>query len=388
MRRILDLGLTSGLAAAAMVGLSATAAVAGETKGFAISWFQPAYNVGDDDCPNGVSQETDWKAMFEKQGKTAEQIKALFEHPLSPEFRHAAIDRGPHGEDVCANPWVITDTSWKTVQGKAAYGANLDGTSDGHATPRTCTHQKFTGVDGVPAVDNQLYRVMGCEKIYRGSKAKDGHDAFGVEYLNERMREGLVTYLIEVTGITDPQNSIPKNSDNVTVGVYQGADPLVQDGAGGVQADSTQHIATDTRWHATVRGQIKDGVLTTEPFDVDLRNDAVWLPEFHFKHAQLNLTFQPDGSLKGHMAAYQDWASIYWGMAKTGFLLEKFSAGNCPAMYYAFQHLADGDPDPKTGLCTTISVAYGVEAVPAFVIHPPTEKTAAANQPMKAAAAR
>jgi hypothetical protein len=372
-------------AAAALAGMSATAASAAETRGFAISWFQPAYNVGDDDCPNGVSQETDWKTMFEKQGKTAEQIKALFEHPLSPEFRHAAIDRGPHGEDVCANPWVVTDTSWKTVQGKVAYGANLDGTSDGHATPKTCAHQKFTGVDGAPAVDNQLYRVMGCEKIYRGSKAKDGHDAFGIEYLNERMREGLVTYLIEVTGITDPQNS-----DNVTVGVYQGADPLVQDGAGGVQADSTQHIATDARWHATVKGRIKDGVLTTEPFDFDLRNDAVWLPEFHFKHAQLNVALQPDGSLKGHLAAYQDWASIYWGMAKTGFLLEKFSAGNCPAMYYAFQHMADGDPDPKTGLCSTISVAYGVEAVPAFLIHPDGKgaKTAQTNQPIKAAAAQ
>src|ERR1051325_3751260 len=92
-------------AAAALAGMSATAASAAQTPGFSISWFQPAHNVGDDDCPNGGSQETDWKTMFEKQGKTAEQIKALFEHPLSPEFRHAAIDRGPHGEDVCANPW-------------------------------------------------------------------------------------------------------------------------------------------------------------------------------------------------------------------------------------------------------------------------------------------
>jgi hypothetical protein len=373
-------------AAAALAGMSAAGASAGETRGFAVSWFQPAYNVGDDDCPNGVSQEMDWKALFAKQGKTPEEIKALFEHPLSDEFRKAALHRGPHGEDVCADPASVTDTSWKTVQGKVAYGSNLDGTGDGHATPRTCAHQKFTGVDGTPAVDNQLYRVMGCSKIHRGSKAKDGHDAFGYEYLNERMREGLVTYLIEITGIDSVQNS-----DNVTVGIYQGADPLVQDGAGGVQADSTMHIAADARWHATVHGRIKNGVLTTDPVDFDLRNDAVWLPEFHFKRAQLNLAFQPDGSLKGHLAAYQDWASIYWGMAKTGFLLEKFSAGNCPAMYYAFQHMADGDPDPKSRQCTTISSAYGVEAVPAFLIHPPEgkgAKTAQTNQPIKAAAAQ
>jgi hypothetical protein len=371
--------------AAAAFGFSA-AASAGETRGFAISWFQPAYNVGDDDCPSGVSKEMDWNAIFLKQGKTPEQIKALFEHPLSPEFRKAALNRGPHGEDVCANPWVIEDTSWPTVHGKVSYGANLDGTADGAATPKSCTHQKFTGVDGTAAVDNQLYRVMGCSKIHRGSKAKDGHDAFGIEYLNERMREGLITYLIEITGITDP-----RNSDNVEVGIYQGADPLVQDGAGGVQADSTLRISSDGRWQAHTHGRIKDGVLTTDPIDFDLKNDALWLPEFHFKRAQLKLTFQPDGSLKGHLSTYQDWASIYWGMAKTGFLLEKFSAGNCPAMYYAFQHMADGDPDPKTGQCTTISAAYGVEAVPAFLIHPQDgkgNKSAAAAEPLRAADAR
>jgi len=375
MTRIFSAGLCLA-AATALAGMSATAA-AGETRGFAISWFQPAYYVGDDDCPNGVSKEMDWKAVFEKQGKTPEQIKALFEHPLSPEFRHAALDRGPHGEDVCASPESVHETGWPTVQGKVSHGRNLDGTKDGAATPNTCAHQKFTGADGTPSVDNQMYRVMGCSKIHRGSKAKDGRDAFGIEYLNERMREGLVTYLIEITGITDP-----KNSDSVEVGIYQGADPLVQDGAGGVQADSTLHIAADTRWQAHAKGRIKDGVLTTEPFDVDLRNDAVWLPEFHFRHAQLNVAFQPDGSLKGHFNAYQDWASIYWGMAKTGFLLEKFSAGNCPAMYAAFKQMADGDPDPKTGQCTTISASYGLDAVPAFLVHPP------ANQPVKAAAAQ
>ena len=51
-------------AAGALLAMSATAASAGETRGFAISWFQPAYYVGDDDCPNGVSKERDWKALF------------------------------------------------------------------------------------------------------------------------------------------------------------------------------------------------------------------------------------------------------------------------------------------------------------------------------------
>ncbi len=387
MSRISKMELSGAVAAAvAAISLTTASGIAAETRGYAISWFQPAYHVGDDDCPNGVSQEMDWKTLFAKEGKSPEEIAKLFEHPLSPDFRKAVLNRGPHGEDVCSDPASVVDTTWPTVQGKQAYGANLDGTNDGAATPNTCQHQKFAGVDGSPAVDNQMFRVMGCSKIHRGSKAKDGRDAFGIEYLNERMREGLVTYLIEVTGITDPSNS-----PNVEVSVYQGIDGLVQDGAGGVQADSTMRISSDPRWQSHVRGQIKDGVLTTDPFDVNLRNDAVWMPEFHFKRARLKLAIQPDGSLKGHMAAYQDWASIYWGMAKTGFLLEKFSAGNCPGIYYAFQHMADGDPDRKTGQCTTISTDYEVDAVPAFLSHPADEKpskTAQATELVKTTDAR
>jgi hypothetical protein len=358
---------------------------AAETRGYAISWFQPAFYTGDDDCPAGVSSEIDWKAVFAKEGKSSDEIKALFEHPLSPEFQKAVLNRGPHGENVCVDPASVVDTSWKTVQGKHAYGANLDGTTDGAATQKSCKHEKFTGVDGTPTVDNQLYRVMGCSKIHRGTRAKDGRDAFGIEYLNERMREGLVTYLIEVTGVEDP-----RNSDRVEVSVYQGIDPLFQDGAGGVQADSTMRISADTRWQSHARGSIKEGVLTTEPFDLDLRGDASWMPEFHFRKARLHLEIQPDGSLKGHLAAYQDWATFFWGMAKTGFLLEKFSAGNCPAMYNAFQRMADGDPDPKTGQCTTISSAYAVDAVPAFLIHPPEvtgRKTAEADAGIRTATA-
>src|SRR5579859_1462045 len=124
MRRIFDLNVACRMTAAiAAAGLLAAGASAAETRGFAISWFQPAYNVGDDDCPNGVSKEMDWNALFLKQGKTPAQIKELFEHPLSPEFRHAALDRGPHGEDVCANPTAVQDTNWPTVQGKVSYGA-------------------------------------------------------------------------------------------------------------------------------------------------------------------------------------------------------------------------------------------------------------------------
>jgi hypothetical protein len=364
------------LAAAAIWGAPGSANALG-TRGYAISWFQPAIYSGEDDCPAGVNQEQDWRAVFAKEGKTAEEIKALFDHLDSDAFHQAMVNRGPHGEDVCINPASLPDPSWKTVQGKHAYGMNLDNTPDGAATRNSCKHEKFAAPDGAGGIDNQLYRILGCSKAYRGSLAKEGRDGYQPAYFNERMREGLVTYLIEISGIDDP-----RNSDNVEVAIYQGLDPLVQDGAGSVQLDSTFRISTDTRWHNKVHGQIKDGVLTTDVFDVNLPNDPLIIPEFHFGHARLRLTLMPDGSLKGDLAGYVDWRQFYWGFAKGDWIVEKTASGNCPAEFYALQHLADGDPDPSTGECTTISTDYGVEAVRAFLIHPSGEKgekTAAAD---------
>lgn len=40
---------------------------------------------------------------------------------------------------------------------------------------------------------------------------------------------------------------------------------------------------------------------------------------------------------------------------------------DCGAQYKALQLMADGDRDPRTGTCTTISSAFDLVAVPAFV---------------------
>jgi hypothetical protein len=43
-----------------------------------------------------------------------------------------------------------------------------------------------------------------------------------------------------------------------------------------------------------------------------------------------------------------------------------------PGFYYALRHLADADPDPKTGQNQRLSVAWQFEAVPAFVLPAPS----------------
>src|SRR5277367_6973431 len=110
--------------AAAMAGVLAMGAHAwaGEAKGYAVTWFQPAMFTGDDDCPDGLNKSPDFKAIFAAEGKTAEQIKNLIDHPNSKEFLDAVENRGPHGEDVCRDPTSVPDPGHKTLKGKTAIG--------------------------------------------------------------------------------------------------------------------------------------------------------------------------------------------------------------------------------------------------------------------------
>jgi hypothetical protein len=211
-------------------------------------------------------------------------------------------------------------------------------------------------------------------------RGKRGHDGFVYSYIMERMKaEGLRTYLIEVKGMDDP-----KTNKDVEVGVYLGSDPLVLDAKGEVRRDTTQRVSKDVRWHNVVHGTMKDGVITTDTFDLNLLGDPIWVPEFHFKQARLKLTVQPDGSLKGTLGGYEDVMTMYYNTVKSEILFETTNAATCPGVYYALKRMADGAPDPKTGQCNAISVAFNVEAIPAFVIHQPGDvtktKTAQAEQ--------
>jgi len=378
VRSKLRMSLAILACAAAVCG---RAAAADGVRGFAVSWFQPAFHYGDGDCPDGLNGEIDWKAVFAQEGKSAEEIADLIAHPNSAAFMKAAINRGPHGENVCADPTSVPDPGIKTVRGRIAEGMNLDGTADGAATAKSCKHEKFVSADGATPVDNQLYRVLGCMKSYRGK----GHAAFVPGYINERIRtEGMRTYLIEISGMKGAPGG-----DDVEVGIYVGADALVPDSGTGVQFDTTQRINKDPRWQNVVHGKVKDGVLTTDVFDLTLLGDPMWYPEFRFREARLRLELQPDGTAKGTLGGYLDLASVYFDAAKSP-LTETLSSGNCPGTYYALKRMADAYPDPKTGECASISAAFAVEAVPAFLVHPPADprsKTAQAGQPAKALAA-
>ena len=216
---------------------------------------------------------------------------------------------GPAGENVCSHPTSFRNDPrrrpYRGVSSKVAYGLNLDGTTDGRATPRTCAHQKFEGLNGEPLVDNQLYRVSGCSKLNRGTERQT--DSY--------MRR----FLVELRGVDDL-----KNNDHVKVGIYSTAEGKVSLKAadGSDVTHQTFTITPNPRWRANTRARIVDGVLTSESIPVLYLSrggdfGSGWGPgfvfrnELEFRDVRFRLTLQPDGTFTGVMGNYRPIDNIY-----------------------------------------------------------------------------
>jgi hypothetical protein len=96
--------------------------------------------------------------------------------------------------------------------------------------------------------------------------------------------------------------------------------------------------------------------------------DPFLIPEYRWTHARLKLKLNGDGTLKGVLGGYHDWNALYWAYASSGWVDEAAVSLDIPAYWYSLKRNADADPDPKTGENRSISTAFDIEAVPAFVM--------------------
>ena len=374
--------LSLALMAAASVSARATESGApGKTLGFAIIDLPFSLAKNADDCPNGFAMSA--KDIFLASVAKAEQERLQKPENLK-EFEQKAYNTSD-GKDLCSVP-TYPRAPQRTPQGKMSFGMNLDGTTDGHATPNSCGHPKFQGPDGQP-VDNQLYRVIGCSSNLRGFPGERGY----LESLRlSGFYDGGTTLLIEVKNVHDM-----RNDDNVELGIYNGADPLVTDPNGKqILPYASLSVTDDPKYRTTVHARIVDGVLTTDAFDFHLHYDfGAAISEYNVRGGRIRLEFQPNGEAKGMMAGYIE---LYDAdpVAGKGALNEKqkfmqkvnkqylaeMIGRDCPSYAQAVWRYADGYPDPKTGECTSISTAWDIKAIPAFVMHPETQKSAAVEK--------
>lgn len=351
-----------------LFGTSTVQAAEQKTLGFVVTkWNTAMYEtLFMDECPEGPNPGNYeiWENSVPPEVRRNQ--------PLVPFTRLKHVNqRGKNGEDVCVHPTSVDDPPLKVVEGMFSYGIDLDGESNGQATPKSCAHNNFAGLDGESGIDNQMYRLLGCTQAWRSG----GHIETNAN--SHRLSSGLGMILIEVSEIDDLQND-----DDVKVTFYRGVGSFYLDSAGDVLPYASYQIDHENgipRYGDVVIGKIVDGVLETNSADVEIPLFGNY--QYNRQLIQDMQVHMPLGSqedrLSGMVYGYYGVDQLYSyvrGLLTSFANRHKYS---CPGIYVAAHELADGHPDPETGECTTLSSAFKFEAVPAFVSHPDLTKLAA-----------
>ena len=127
-----------------------------------------------------------------------------------------------------------------------------------------------------------------------------------------------------------------------------------------------------------LKGHVKGDMLTIDDGKLYLRGDPYMVAILRMHHTKMRMKFLPNGGLEGVLGGYEPWMDINFMYGSRGYPAESNLGVDMPSMYKALRDYADADPDPITGKNTSISVAYRVEAVPAFILPTtgPANKTA------------
>jgi hypothetical protein len=351
--------------------------------GFVVS--EIAYALGPDAkdaCPVGLTRGL--SALMASYKQTPGGLRRGVESPQAHERRlGVALSTAPGGQNMCLNPELgAPDANWRMVAGRnlKVPGIDLDGGSGKKRGAATCSHDEFAGPNGERGIDNQFYRVVGCTTGYQSSGQAN---SFQIEMLT-----GSWGILISLKGVDDAEND-----PEVEVGIYSNGDPIQLSAARQPLAYATYAVDQDPRYRAKTRGRIHDGVLKTDPVDLQLRDTVGGMQVGRvLRGARLRLTWTPDGGMEGFLAGYTPVEDMF--NSQFSFRSAREPNGNptperirasrsmgragalgftCNGVYHALYQAADGHRDPATGKCTSISTQYRIGMTPAFVVDAPTQ---------------
>jgi hypothetical protein len=332
------------------------------TKSFVLTWFALAHDISSDQCPvmNSKPTEVDYYALVPKEAADQERAQLASKGGVNYENGQMGL-RGPHKLNVTMAPGIVRDPGNAEPQTTVARGLDLDG-DDGTGAPPAgiCKHKNYLAPDGRKGIDNQLYTAEGCIQSYQG------HKGFIMQFSNNQMRDGLLSMLVQITGIDNAQND-----DSVEVKLMYSLDPMVKNAAGSqALPDYTYRLTDDpryTHYFTRLHGRIVNGVLTTDPVKELHMNLGTYGSPTNLKmfNAGIRLEFAADGTMKGVLGGYQDWRAIVSRVSSSA--AEQVHNFQVPGMYNALKRNADGLKDPLSGQCNGISSAYDIEGIPAFI---------------------
>lgn len=353
------------------------------TRSYVIEWNEPAMYYGaktgvtdpGTDCPQGTNPEIDWVKELIEAGYTEEEARWL-RNPANPtrsplHGQNQMAFRGKDRANVYVNPESAPDKGLVGVSGTIGEGIDLDGNKK----------TGFISPTGERGIDNMFYRTLGCWKTYRGPERLSS----GALQFNDGMRNGAWTAVLVITG----KGNDPLNDDQVTVGYYMSADKMVKDGNGNIARDYTFRIQPHAKYEAIFPARsVKGRIVSKRPVDsVMLRNPA-YDPDLDLLKAQIDLTMNPDGTLRGYIGGYRAWLPVYKGWVNArGPVIESLTWVRLPDVYYALKRNADYSPNGSNGERTHISYALRIAAIPAYVVTPDADRLATSVESYKSIAA-
>lgn len=368
--------LTSAICFAA-AGLTPSAVSAEETRGYVVSWFAQATHSQDGDCSRGVhpALEDVYFQYLDGLGIDSETIKEIKQSYLEGRKDERLIplmmERARlNGEP--ANPWTYpastADLNLPGVDGEFAYGFDLDGKNSGEFKGFTDPETYEEGID------HALYEALGCARAFRGTlDIRPTYWAWSWGQLASSQPAWLITVSGEDLSQDGP----------VTITFDRALEAVRVNGDGGPRADMAYRADPDPRSHNVFKGELKEGIVTmAEKGDLRLLQNPLVAPELMLRNFQLRLDISQDDSARAIIGGYQPWEDIYWGFGNLSTGGEQQVIGDAVQLYHLMKRYADADPDPISGQNMSISAAYYIEAVPAFVGYPSASEgtfTAAQN---------
>jgi len=349
--------------------------------GFVVTRFD--YALGQDTtdtalCPDGMS-----KNVVEIYSQTPQAARLPGEddeaYGQRLEAGGRAISQLPDGRNVCMFPAAAAPDPHRRQLLDAdvpAEGIDLDGQTSRSPADARAKRFDFTSASGEQGIDNQFWRAVGCNRSYQSDGQSRGYEV--------GMYVGEWGILISLGGVDDLEND-----DHVEIGFHANSDPMRLSPSREALEYATYAWDADPAFNAVTAGRIADGVLVSDPVDVQFHHvtNSMYMVR-PLRDARIRATLDSEGKLEGILGGFTPVEALY--DYQFGFRNAQDAFGNlaeearrlqtsngsarvlghtCQGMWQSLHELADGHPD-EAGKYTSISTQYRFEARPAFLVAP------------------